>query len=69
MSDDALQRYSADDLVFVQTLNIAEALGNLNYLIRLDAENPEAVRSHLLEIEDLLRRLVALVRCHHTECR
>lgn len=56
-----------DDLLAVHMLNTLESLQNLNYLIGVDAENAEVVRSYLLQSERLLRRLVASVRRHHTE--
>lgn len=64
MSQEAVQRYGPDALFVVQIVNIAEAMGNLNYLIGADAEKPEAVRSYLHQSEEFLAKLVALARSY-----
>jgi hypothetical protein len=39
--------YDAETLFLVDTLNMIEALGNLNHLIEMDAENAHAIRAYL----------------------
>jgi hypothetical protein len=41
--------------------NIIEALGNLCYLIHVDAENPALVRSYTAQAEERLRALAAVI--------
>ena len=41
--------------------NIIEALGNLFYLIQLDAENPSLVRNYTAQAEERLRALQILL--------
>jgi hypothetical protein len=64
---EAIQRYGPDALFVVQIVNIAEAMGNLNYLIDADADNPELVRSYLHQSEEYLERLVALARARRDQ--
>lgn len=45
----------------VDARNLVETIGNLLYLVNIDAENPALVRSYVAEAEDRLRALQALV--------
>lgn len=62
MSKEAGQGASPEILFLVDSLNMIEALGNLNYLIDKDVEDAEAIRSYVSQSEDILRRLATLVR-------
>ena len=64
MSNEASRVASAEILYVVDSLNMVEALGNLNYLIDKDAEDSEAIRSYVSQSEEILRRLTVLVRYH-----
>ena len=54
-----------ETLFLVDTLNMLEALGNLNHLIQCDAGDADAVHSYVSQSEDILRRLAGLVRARH----
>ena len=43
-------------------LHISDTLGNLAYMIELDAENPALVRHHAKQVDQLLQALAGLVR-------
>ena len=67
LSNEAGRRaYSPETLFLVDALNMIEALGNLNHLIKGDAEDAQAIRSYVSQSEDILRRLAALVCSRHS---
>ena len=45
-----------------QLVNLTETLLNLNYLIGLDSEDPDAVRRYVLQSEERLRALGKLLQ-------
>ena len=45
----------------VDARNLVETIGNLLYLMNVDAEDPSLVRSYVAQAEDRLRALQALV--------
>lgn len=45
----------------VDARNLVETIGNLLYLVNVDAEDPALVRSYVAQAEDRLRALQALV--------
>ena len=62
MSGQPGRAQSAETLFLVDALNMIEALGNLNHLLREDAGDADAVHSYLSQADDILHRLTALVR-------
>jgi hypothetical protein len=62
MSKEASRGASPEILFLVDSLNMIEALGNLNYLIDKDVQDAEAIHSYVSQSEDILRRLATLVR-------
>jgi hypothetical protein len=54
--------WSEDDLA-ENAMNILETLGNLNYLIQVDARDPSLVRSYANQAEERLVALRDLLCC------
>ena len=59
--------HGPETLFLVDTLNMLEALGNLNHLIQCDAGDADAVHCYVSQSEDILRRLAGLVRARHNK--
>lgn len=69
MSGELGRAHDAETLFLVDALNMVEALGNLNHLIQVDNGDSDAVQSYLSESDDILRRLVALLRARYANMR
>ena len=69
MSGELGRAHDAETLFLVDALNMVEALGNLNHLIQVDNGDSDAVQSYLSESNDILRRLVALLRSRYANTR
>jgi hypothetical protein len=62
MSSQSGRAHSSETLFVVDVLNMIEALGNLNHLIKADSGDAEAVHSYVTQADDILGRLAALIR-------
>ena len=70
MSGELGRAHDAETLFLVDALNMVEALGNLNHLIAVDnGDDSDAVQSYLSQSDDILRRLVALLRSRYANTR
>lgn len=59
--EDVSPRYVIDDEVFIEAADISEALTNLTYLLRADANDPAKVRMYVELAEDRTQALRALL--------
>jgi hypothetical protein len=61
--EEASRSYEVDDQFLMRAADISEALTNLAYLIRVDAEDPAKVRTYVSVAEERLRALGHLLHC------
>lgn len=59
--EDVPRSYKVDDAFLMRAADVSEALTNLAYLMRVDANDPERVRMYVSMAEERLRTLGRLL--------